>query len=378
VWWGVPVRSDPNERRARCRNLLEDLVRIDSTSGTLGEREALEFVAGWLSEHAPGRLRLRRAPDGTPTALIVHPESNDHRGLLLFSAHVDVVPVGDRSAWDADPFAATTIDGQMLGRGTSDMKSGLAAAMVVVAELLHEGAPVALAVSTGEELGCRGANDVTALLTGLAISAVIVPESTLNEVVLGHRGALWLTITTTGVAAHGSTPSRGKNAISEAMTLLGRMADLTLLEHPELGRESVNVGTIHAGEVPNIVPDRCELEVDLRVVNDDSHRLLDWWQDQPEVSHVAVMLDLAAVWTDRDHEWVRNLGAPVASAPASYFTDASVLSRELPPGTPLVIWGPGDPGLVHTTRESVSMTALYAALDGYRRVGRAHGRSLTS
>jgi succinyl-diaminopimelate desuccinylase len=366
----VPALSDGATRAAVCRQLLADLVRIDSTSGEEGEARALTFVATWLSENCPGQVRLNYALDGSPTALVIHPALNDGRPLLLFSAHIDTVPVGDISTWPHNPFEAVTVGDRMFGRGTSDMKSGLAAAMVAVAELLHDGAAVALAVSTGEEVGCLGATDVAELLSGIPVAAIIVPESTLNEVVLGHRGALWLTVSTAGVAAHGSTPERGKNAIADAVTLLGRLHELPLLEHTHLGRESVNVGTIHAGTVPNIVPDHCELQIDVRVVNADSRRLVDWLQAQPEVANVAVTLDLAAVWTDPGDAWVHGLGAPIAEAPASYFTDASVLTAALPAEIPVVVWGPGDPALVHTTRESVSLSALDAALDNYRRIGR--------
>ncbi|HEV7951632.1 MAG TPA: M20 family metallopeptidase [Glaciihabitans sp.] len=351
---------------------MSDLVKIDSTSGTPGEGKALEFVAAWMRKHSPGRIEITRSQDGAPTALLACPESDRSDELLLFSAHVDTVPVGNLSVWLADPFGGVIKDGRMYGRGTSDMKSGLAAAMVAVAELLHAGAPVALAVSTGEELGCRGANDVSTLIAGLQVNAVIVPESTHNEVVLGHRGALWLSIATSGLAAHGSTPERGKNAIAAAMNLLGRLTELPLLEHPYLGHESVNIGAIHAGTVPNIVPDRCEFQVDIRVVNANLDRLVGWWKAQDEVADVDVMLNLAAVSTDVDHVWVQSLGAPIAQKPASYFTDASVLARNLSTGTPVVIWGPGDPDLVHTTRESVSLDALQQALEQYIRVGISH------
>lgn len=353
----------------RARALLAELVEFDSTSGSAGEVNALLFVAEWLRQNSPGNVTVA-SPNGSPTALIVRPPATDSRPLLLFSAHVDVVPVGDRAAWTHDPFSAEVVEDRVFGRGTSDMKSGLAAAMVAVAELLSEGAPVALAVSTGEEVGCRGAIDAATLLSGHPVEAVIVPESTLNQVVLGHRGALWLSVTTRGLAAHGSTPERGLNAIALAANLVGRLSEIPLLRHPELGRESVNVGTIRAGAVPNIVPDRCELGIDIRVVDANTSRLVNWWVAQPEVAEVEVDLDLAAVWTSPDHPWVSGLDAPVSLRPASYFTDLSVLMPHLPPGTPVVIWGPGDPDLVHTVDESVGLAELNSALASYLRVGR--------
>lgn len=361
------------------RDLLVDLVRIDSTSGTPGEADALLFVAEVLRRECAGSgvvsvgtVSIGYGPGGTPDAVVVVPAARpESSALLLFSAHIDVVPVEDPSAWSHDPFGAHIASGRLFGRGSSDMKSGLAAALVAVVELLREGRPVALAVSTGEEVGCRGAASVAELLRGHPIGAVIVPESTANEVVLGHRGALWLRVTTSGRAAHGSTPGLGVNAIEKAAAVIGRVSELPLLWHPRLGWESVNVGTIAGGSVPNLVPDRCVLDIDQRVIDDDSARLTDWWMSQPEVSAVDTVLDLAPVWTSADDPWVRGLGAPVSERPASYFTDASVLVRTLPAGTPVVVWGPGDPAVVHTVDESVDLRAVEAARLHYVRVGRA-------
>jgi succinyl-diaminopimelate desuccinylase len=373
-----------------------DLVRIDSTSGSPGESDALLLVAEVLRRECAdtGVVSIGYTPDGTPDALVVVPaarpampapasetsaaqpqtraaQPGTPAPLLLFSSHIDVVPVHDPSAWTHDPFGAHIHSGRLFGRGSSDMKSGLAAALVAVVELLREGRPVALAVSTGEEVGCRGAAAVAELLRGHPIGAVIVPESTANEVVLGHRGALWLRVTTSGRAAHGSTPGLGVNAIEKAAAVIGRLSELPLLWHPQLGWESVNVGTIAGGSVPNIVPDRCVLEIDHRVIGDDGARLIDWWMSQPEVSAVDTVLDLAPVWTSADDPWVRELGAPVSVRPASYFTDASVLVRSLPARTPVVVWGPGDPAVVHTVDESVDLRAVEDARLHYLRVGRA-------
>jgi succinyl-diaminopimelate desuccinylase len=357
------------------RDLLVDLVRIDSTSRTPGEAEALLAVAEVLRRECgeTGVVSIGYTSDGAPDAVVVAPSARPETpaALLLFSAHIDVVPVEDPSAWTHDPFGAHIASGRLFGRGSSDMKSGLAAALVAVVELLREGRPVALAVSTGEEVGCRGAASVAELLRGHPIGAVIVPESTANEVVLGHRGALWLRVTTSGRAAHGSTPGLGVNAIEKAAAVIGRVSELPLLWHPQLGWESVNVGTIAGGSVPNIVPDRCVFDIDQRVIDDDAARLADWWMSQPEVSAVDTVLDLAPVWTSADDPWVRGLGAPVSERPASYFTDASVLVRSLPAGTPVVVWGPGDPAVVHTVDESVDLRAVEDARLHYLRVGRA-------
>ena len=353
---------------AKLHELMTQLVQIDSTSGSLGELVALRFVADWMERESGTEYALTWSPGTeTPSAVLLSPREIN-APLLLFCGHIDVVPVGDPAAWVHDPFSAKVVQDRMMGRGTSDMKSGLAAAMIAVSNLLRDGRAVALLVTTGEEAGCRGASVCTDILAALPIGAVIVPESTAGEVALGHRGALWLRVQTRGKAAHGSTPERGVNAIERAAGLMARIPLIPLRSHPHLGDESVNVGTIHAGIVPNIVPDQCEIQIDLRVVGDSRH-LLSWWENQPEVSEVSVQLDLAPVWTARDHRWLDTLDATIVERPVSYFTDASVLTRALQPGTPIVVWGPGDPGSVHSLNESVSLKATETALNNYLRVG---------
>ncbi|MET4051691.1 succinyl-diaminopimelate desuccinylase [Frigoribacterium sp. PvP054] len=350
--------------------LLRDLVAIDSTSGTPGEAAVLRRVAREFEAVGEARVTFARGADGEPTALLVSPATVAvDEPLLVFASHADVVPVTDASAWSHDPFGPVVVGDRLHGRGSSDMKSGLAASVVAVRDLLTRGAPVALAVSTGEEVGCLGAPAVVDLLSGHRVGAVVIPESTDGQVVLGHRGALWLTVRTSGLAAHGSTPERGHNAILDLVAVLGRLGDLPLSDHADLGRETVNVGVVSGGSVPNIVPDACEARVDLRVVRDDVDELVAWWRAQPEVTEVRVDLDLSAVWTPRDHPWLGGLGAPVSASPASYFTDASVLVRSLDAEVPVVVWGPGDPTVVHTVDESVSVAAVVRAVDQFRRAG---------
>jgi succinyl-diaminopimelate desuccinylase len=363
----VPATPAPAADHALL-DLLASLIAIDSTSGSPGEEQGLVAVAEWFGSCEAAVATVHRADDGSARCLTVLPVAKT-TPLLLFSAHIDVVPVTRPEEWTHAPFGAEIHGGRMYGRGSSDMKSGLAAAMIATRELLESGVAVALAVSTGEEIGCRGAADVARALDGWAIGAVIIPESTANTVVLGHRGALWLTVETAGTAAHGSTPERGDNAILSMGRLLATLDQLPLGSHPELGRETVNVGTITGGTVPNIVPDSCTVELDLRLAGTDPETIVTWLSAQPAVASVTVDLDLSVVWTDAQSPWLASLGSPVNSLPAAYYTDASVLVSSLPPATPIVVWGPGDPAVVHSVEESVEIDAVYEAAKLYLSAG---------
>jgi succinyl-diaminopimelate desuccinylase len=189
---------------------------------------------------------------------------------------------------------------------------------------------------------------------------VIVPEATGNRVVLGHRGALWVTVRTAGRAAHGSTPERGHNAVLDLVAVLGRAgAELPLRTDPFLGTETWNPGIVAGGTVPNVVPDRAEAVVDMRTVGDGAP-LLAWWRDQPEVAGVEVGVDLPPVGTPADDPWVAGLPAQVLPSPATYFTDASVLGGVVR-GAPVVVWGPGTPAVMHAVDEYVEVAELEQA-----------------
>jgi succinyl-diaminopimelate desuccinylase len=351
-------------------DLLASLIAIDSTSGTPGEEQGLVAAVEWFESTDSATATVHRSADGAAECVTVLPATHTSAPLLLFSAHIDVVPVTRPEDWAHNPFGAEIDGNRMFGRGSSDMKSGLAAAMTATRTLLEEGVPVALAVSRGEEIGCRGAADVARALAGWNIGAIVIPESTANEVVLGHRGALWLTVQTAGRAAHGSTPERGDNAILSMARLVGALGELPLGSHPDLGAETVNVGTITGGTVPNIVPDSCSVELDIRLAGTDPAVIVAWLRDQPAVFAVEVDLDLREIWTDRMTPWLATLGALVSDRPASYYTDASVLVSSLTPGTPIVVWGPGDPTVVHSVEESVEIDAVYAAAELYLAAGR--------
>lgn len=152
------------------------------------------------------------------------------------------------------------------------MKGGLGAQ---IAAMVQSGptAAVALAVSTREEWGCAGSPDVLATLdqaglhTDFEVAAMIVAEPTNGQIVLGHKGPLWLDITVRGVAAHGSMPELGESAITKAARLILRAgSEMPRRQHPRLGADTLNVGMIRGGDMRNIVPSECLICADIRTV----------------------------------------------------------------------------------------------------------------
>ncbi len=341
-------------------DLVRELVRRPTVSADApAQRDALGVVAEALTAAAPHLHRTDGADADRPWILLTTPTDPD-RPRLLIACHVDTVPADDPGRWQRDPFDGDLDGGRVWGRGSSDMKAGLVAAAAAVAAA-DPGTPLALLLTSDEEIGSRGAAAAAGAVAGLRVGAVVVPEATGNQVVLGHRGALWLAVRAHGVAAHGSTPERGRNAVLELVSVLGRAgAALPLATDPFLGGETWNPGVITGGTVPNMVPDRAEVVVDQRTVGDGA-ALLRWWRSQPEVAGVEVLVDLPAVQTPAGDPWVATLPAAVRTAPATYFTDASVL-RPVVGEAPIVVWGPGTPAVMHAVDEYVEVAEVEQAV----------------
>lgn len=351
--------SGPGKRPLDAVDLVRELVRRRTVSAdAAGQRDALGAVTEVLTSAAPHLQRTDGDDPDQPWTLLSTP-TDPARPRLLLACHVDTVPAADPGQWQRDPFSADLEDGRVWGRGGSDMKAGLVAAVAALAAADPE-TPVALLLTSDEEIGSKGAAAAAPAVAGLAVGAVVVPEATGNEVVLGHRGALWLTVRARGVAAHGSTPQLGRNAVLELVSVLGRAgAGLPLATDPFLGGETWNPGVIAGGTVPNVVPDRAQVVVDQRTVTDGT-ALLEWWRSQPEVADVEVLVDLPPMQTPADDPWVTSLSAPVRPQPATYFTDASVL-RPVVGDAPIVVWGPGTPAVMHAVDEYVEVAELEQA-----------------
>jgi succinyl-diaminopimelate desuccinylase len=346
--------------------ILRELVARPTVSGDAGaQRDALGVVTDVLRARAPHLETTSGGDPDHPWTLLRTP-TDPARPQLLLACHVDTVPVPDPGHWQRDPFGADLDGGRVWGRGASDMKAGLVAAAAALASA-DPRTPVALLLTSDEEIGSKGAAAAAEAVARQRIGAVVVPEATGNQVVLGHRGALWVAVRTAGRSAHGSTPERGHNAVLDLVALLARAGgQLPLRADPFLGTETWNPGVVAGGTVPNVVPDSAEAVIDMRTVG-DSGELLGWWRGQPEVSEVDVRVDLPPVVTPADDPWVARLPAPALDAPATYFTDASILARVVR-GAPIVVWGPGTPAVMHAVDEYVELAELEQAAAAFRDV----------
>ncbi|MGV6875235.1 M20 family metallopeptidase [Pseudochelatococcus sp. B33] len=352
-------------------DLARKLIALDTINPPGQESEAVMFCASWLKNigfdctvhsHSPTRASLiatRERGSGLP---------------LCFSGHLDTVPLGN-APWTRPPFDGLTEGDWLFGRGSSDMKGGVAAFLLACREVTSVKGGVTIILTAGEETGCDGARWLAEAGVLPAAGAMIVGESTDNRPLAGHKGAYWLKLVTHGKTAHGATPDRGVNAILKATPLLSRLTGLDLgVSHPVMGRATWNLGTIHAGLNTNSVPDRCEMTLDLRSVDGITHAEI---RDKmgalagPDID-IETLLDLPAVWTDPDEPWfaqsagtiARITGVASEPAVASYFTDASILKPAMQ-DLPVMILGPGSVDQPHSTDEHIRISRMIEAVELY-------------
>lgn len=310
---------------------------------------------------------------------------------LMFLGHSDVVPPGP--GWSADPFVPRRDGDLIIGRGSSDMKGGIAAAVAAMSVLARSAeagidlsGPVTLVVTVDEEEHGTGVRHLVAhpeLLDG-PYAGCIVAEPTRMEVVRGCRGASYFEIEVTGRAAHSGRPSDGVSAIDAAARVIdvirADQARLAAVPDPLLGFGTWNVGTIEGGQGISVVAPSCSLGVDRRLmpgedVNEIGERLL------ADIHAAGIVTDgvgvtvtptmfLPGFATDADHRIVTAASAAALDAPVGGWTaacDGGFVSTSI--GVPTVVLGPGDINTqAHQPDESVGLADLVFAAQTYVRV----------
>jgi succinyl-diaminopimelate desuccinylase len=312
--------------------------------------------------------------------LIADLDGSDNNKPLCFTGHLDTVPLG-AAIWSVDPFGGELADGKVYGRGSSDMKGGIAAiveAAIRVAQRPRRSA-LRLIFTAGEETGCEGAVYLSRSGVLTEASAVVVAEPSSNQPLIGHRGVLWLQLNVAGRTAHASMPHLGDNAVSKAAQLIAGLDSFQfdIAPHAQLGSPSLNVGYCHGGANINSVPDHAEIGVDIRTVPGQSHDgICDRLVNQAKVQlSLKRLLDLQGVFTPAEDPWIQRVlattaeitGAPAAPGTAPYFTDASILTPALH-SPPTVVLGPGAIELAHQTDEYCDIERLRQAVDIYERI----------
>lgn len=241
--------------------LAVDLIRVPSLSGD-------ESAAADLVEDAMGRLGYRdivRDSLGTVRGIVGPPGDNVR---LLFDGHLDVVPPA--GTWSVDPFGGEVRDDRIWGRGATDMKGGLAAAICGVARAARDlTAPVAVCASVLEET-IEGVA-LGRVLDDLAPEAVVICEPSGLEARVGQRGRAEILLTAHGVPAHAASPERGRNPITMTAAALDTITGMPLPSDPELGDAIIVATDIVSDPYPSVslIPSSVTVRLDRRTLLDE-------------------------------------------------------------------------------------------------------------
>jgi succinyl-diaminopimelate desuccinylase len=364
------------------KDLLKKLVQAPSTL-TDGELEAANVMAEFFAAHSIN-ARIDNWLDSRAN-IIVHIKSAGQKPALLFAAHLDVVPPGG-AEWKYPPFEAIEQDGRIYGRGSADMKAGIAAIAAAIAGIAADKTELkgdlVFAATAGEETDSCGAKRFVAQNSSLlpAIAGIVIPEPTNFDIVTAHRGMLWLKITTKGKAAHGSVPHLGINAISAMTIVQNRLEGLQLphIRHPRLGGCSMSINEIHGGNATNVVADECMIKIDIRTVPGQSHReiiaefqnILDELKTTVENfdAELAAVRSVEAMETSDSCEFIKAFCEVTGIAETTvvgFGTDGPFFKAL---NAPVVIFGPGRPDVCHKPDEYIDLADLEAAKEYYKNI----------
>lgn len=362
--------------------LLSDLVSINSinpdlVTGSPGEGEIARYIADWLKLNDV-EVELVESVSGRPNVVGIARGTGSGKTLLL-NGHMDTVGV----AGMADAHQPLIKDGRLYGRGSYDMKGGVAACLLAVAEArkqrLH--GDVIFTGVIDEEYASVGTMD---LAKRFRADGAIVAEFTELQLILAHRGFVWLEVETIGKAAHGSRPDLGVDAIVKMGKVLNEIEklDQTLRAnptHPLLGSGSLHASLIHGGQELSSYPERCLLSVERRTLPGETPEAVEAelvgiaqkvQRSDPSFQTVVRRgIDRSPLETSEEAEIVKAIQAasvkvldhPSQIAGVQFWTDAAVLSAA---GIPSVLFGPAGSG-AHAVEEWVDLASVKACAEIY-------------
>jgi acetylornithine deacetylase/succinyl-diaminopimelate desuccinylase-like protein len=357
--------------------LLHELVALPSVNPAFlppahprgGEKRVADFLAatlaraGWDVEFQPV------FPDRSNLLARLTPAGKVRRRILL-APHLDTVNGAE------DQFSPSERAGRLYGRGACDTKGSVAAMVTALSELAvagrhPDGTELLFAGLVDEENAQNGSRALAK--SGLKADLAIVGEPTNLQIVTAHKGSLWLRLETFGKAAHGSRPELGRNAVHTMAQIVDVLeteyaAMLARRRHPLLGPATVSVGVIAGGIQPNIVPDRCSIQVDRRTLPGETEAAT-----RREIGALLRRHNLKATCTsDKPSDCLpmeTNHRLPLVTAflrkasqrrPAgvNYFCDASILAKG---GLSSIVFGPGDIAQAHTRDEWIELAQVEQA-----------------
>jgi diaminopropionate ammonia-lyase family len=362
--------------------LTQALTQINSSNPTLsvadgvGETEIANYLAAWFS-HRDIEYHWIEKVAGRPSIVGVLRGSGGGKSLM-FNGHIDTVSL---SSYEKDPLSGSigSKDGKevIFGRGCLDMKGGLAAGLAALSATKASGrvprGDIIVAAVSDEEDASQGTQDL--IEAGWRADAAVLPEPTQGAILTAHKGFVWVEVDILGVAAHGSDPSSGEDAIIYAGWFLQALEEYQsqLPTDDLLGQASLHCGLIRGGEEPSSYPDKCTITVEFRTVPvqteesilADIRALLEGItlkNARFKYANPRITMSRPTQKLPTDHPFVQQtvacasavLGSEPVVGSGPFWTDAALLGAV---GVPSIVYGPAGEGL-HAKEEWVEVESL--------------------
>jgi len=374
--------------------LLSDLVAIPSVnpmgrglSGPgFGEAGMSDYLEAWFRDLGVAVERRVVAP-GRDNVIARYEAPRPGR-TILFDAHQDTVPTDGMTI---DPFRPEIRDGRLHGRGSCDIKGGMAAMLTAFARLVRErpgdSSSVVMACTVDEEFTHIGSSLLAGDVSGFDLG--IIAEPTKLDIVEAHKGALRWKIRAEGTACHSSTPDLGDNAIYRMAGVVSALAEFakTLRDaptSPRLGPQTLSVGRIEGGTSVNVVPDWAEIEIDRRLngmeppggaVAEVEAYVRARLGNLDRIAFLPPFVRMPALLPIRDNPHLPPVKAAIARVGGRepevlgvpYGTDAGPLGEA---GLPCFVFGPGDIAQAHTKDEWIDLDQLRLGSEMYFEIAR--------
>lgn len=367
------------------KQVLIDLVQLPSENPGGTEEQVAYYCKNFLEQLGYEVELVELMPHRSN--VIARLKGQGKAKPIVFSGHMDVVPVSleTENEWRYPPFSGTDSEGHIWGRGACDMKGGIAAALVA-AKLLAEKnivppGDIVFALTVDEEDLMRGAKQLAQLDVLGDAGSMVVCDTTHMRAEIASKGRTWAEVKIIGKSAHASIEHAGVNAIYQAMTFIQRLKQLEVpyTEHPAAGKFFLNVNLIQGGTEPAMVPDRCILTVDARLVPgqtarivwDNVQNLIDTMHQEDPVfqAEIKIIEEREAWETDANSKLLNNLRqvsaalkCNIATGAELGTTDATFLKKE---GMDVIIFGPGKTSEIHCVDERIEICELEQAVRFY-------------
>ncbi|MFC7157841.1 M20 family metallopeptidase [Halomarina halobia] len=374
--------------KSELAELIADLVAIETENPPGNEAGCTDYIIDWFDEHGIDADRVEQPYPDRPQ---VGARVGDGDPTIVLNGHIDVVPAGDLDQWSTGPYDAVIEDGSLYGRGSVDMKTGVALGMLAMTEFKHtfEGGKfdgsLVFHAAIGEETAEPGTKSL--LEAGYDGDYGVVLEPTGMRTATSEKGLAWYEITVMGDPSHASRPDQGTNAIQHARPVLDALTaydeEVRKREDALVGQAYATVTKLEAGTKENVVPEKAVITVDRRFLPSESADEIDDEIDDL-LTEIAVdhgvginwertrTYESASIPTDSDFASVfRERSAAVADVstePWGIQASTDVRNFVNDAGIEAITWGPGDISQAHTYDEHVD---LAHAADGYEVLTRA-------